>query len=261
MRHTSWGLGAACLLLVAAESARGQDQGPESTVPQIRITGIASRSVRPDFATLTIGFTGEGASPREAGQRVALLADSLRRALQSLGIPRDSIATPEQWYWGRNRMEKTFTNRIVTVPNGPPGATWQKQDTVYRGHDALRASIHDLSKVGPAIDSAYAHGVVEITELTYRATNTTLARDEVLRAAAKDARAQAIAITEATGAKLGRLLSLSTQPDARLDPYAQALSMRGASVTTGQPDGTQVTAPVIPLAATIYARWELLPAP
>jgi hypothetical protein len=261
MSHDKWGFAAACLSLAAVGPLQSQDQEANASQPQIRIVGTASRAVKPDFATITFGFVGEGASPREAGQRVALLADSLRRAFQSLGIPRDSIAAPDQWTWGRNRMEKTYANRIVTVPNGPPGATWQKQDTVYRGHDALRLSVHDLSKVGPAIDSAYAHGVVEVSELTFRATNTTAARDDVLRAAAKDARAQAVAIAEATGAKLGRLLALSTQPDARLDPYAQAIAIRDASVSTGSSSGTQVTAPVIPLAATIYARWELIPGP
>jgi uncharacterized protein YggE len=157
-------------------------------------------------------------------------------------------------------MEKTMATRYITVPNGPPGATWQKQDTVYRGHDALSLSIHDLTKVGPAIDSAYAHGVIDVTELTFRAINTTAARDEVLRAAAKDARAQATLIAEANGAKLGRLLGVSTEPDARMDPFGQTLSLRDAVMSNSASSGTRVLAAEIPLGATVYARWELVPA-
>lgn len=261
MYHTLWGVALVYLTTTAVTPALAQEETSAPDRPQIRIIGSATRTVRPDYATITLGITSEGATPREAGQRLALLVDSLRRDLQNLGIPRDSIVNPDQSYWGRNRMEKTFANRTVAVPNGPPGVTYQKQDTIYRGHDALRASIHDLSKVGPVIDAAFAHGVVEISELTYRATNTTAARDDVLRAAAKDARAQATAIAEASGARLGRLLSLSTQPDARLDPFSQTLSLRDAVTTRQSVDGgTQITSPALPLAATIYARWELVPA-
>lgn len=261
MRHLAWGLTVVVLQLRAISAALAQVPAPESSNPQIRTVGTATRSVPPDYAVLTLNFTGEGPTPLEAGRRVASLADSLRRVFQRLGIPRDSITSPNRWYWGRNRMEKTFATRYMTVPNGPPGATWQKQDTLYRGNDALTLRVYDLSKVGPAIDSAYAYGVVDVSELTFRATNTTAARDEVLRAAAKDARAQAIAIAEASGVKLGRLLGLSTEPDARLDPFAQAISLRsGAGVEAGG-GGTLVTAPSISLGATVYGRWEVVPTP
>ncbi len=261
MRHLSWGLTVVALHLSASSATLAQVPTPESSNPQVRTVGTASRSVPPDYAVLTFNFAGEGPTPLEAGRRVAALADSLRRVFQRLGIPRDSITSPNRWYWGRNRMEKTFATRYLTVPNGPPGATWQKQDTLYRGNDALTLRVHDLSKVGPAIDSAYAYGVVDVGELTFRATNTTAARDDVLRAAAKDARAQASAIAEASGAKLGRLLGLSTEPDARLDPYAQAISLRSAGVDAGEAVGTRVAAPSISLGATVYGRWEVVPVP
>jgi uncharacterized protein YggE len=261
MSHHVWGIGTAWLLLSASSPGLTQQPADIPTSPQIRTAGTASRTVKPDYATVTFEFTGDGATPLEAGQRVAALADSLRRAFQALGIPRDSIRAPSRWYWGRNRMEKTLATRYVTVPNGPPGATWQKQDTVYRGHDALHLSIHDLAKVGPAIDSAYAHGVIDVTDLTFRAIDLTHARDQVLRAAAKDARAQAVLIAQANGTKLGRLLGVSTEPDARMDPYAQTLSLREAVAATGSSAGTKVFAPEIPLSATVYARWELVPGP
>lgn len=259
MRHASWGPTVIALHLLTGSTVMGQVPTPESPNPQIRTVGTASRSVPPDYAILTFNFTGEGATPLEAGQRVAARSDSLRRALQRLGIPKDSITAPSRWYWGRNRMEKTFATRYVTVPNGPPGATWQKQDTLYRGNDALTLRIYDLSKVGPAIDTAYAYGVIDVGELTFRASNTTVARDELLRAAARDARAQAIAIAEASGAKLGRLLGLSTEPDARLDPFSQAISVRSGSVDGAAATGTRVAAPSISLGATVYGRWEVVP--
>lgn len=228
---------------------------PESSKPQIRTVGAASRAVPADIALLTLNFSRDGDSPLDAGRRVAALADSLRRALQAVGIPRDSIMTPNRWYWGRNRMEKTYATRQVTVPNGPPGAVWQMQDTLYRGHEALYLRIHDLAKVGPAIDSAYAYGILEIGDLTFRGSNTSRARDEVLAAAARDARAQAATIAQASGVRLGRLLGLSTEPESRYDPF-EGITLRGADAS-GQPVGTRVVAPSITVAATVYARWEL----
>jgi uncharacterized protein YggE len=256
MSHDALAVGAACLIVTLASPAPAQQQMDIPTSPQIRTVGTATRMVRPDYAVVTIEFTAEGPTPAEAGQRVAAVADSLRRAFKALGIPPDSIRMPARWYWGRNRMEKTTATRYVTVPNGPPGATWQRQDTLYRGREALNLRIHDLSKVGPAIDSAYSHGVIDITELTFRAINTTATRDEVLRAAAKDARAQAALIAEASGVRLGRLLGISTEPDARLDPYGQAVSFRDAAAGAVSM-GTKVLAPSITIGATVYARWEL----
>src|SRR5437899_8568676 len=59
------------------------------------------RSTLFPYTTLfrSLQFTGEGATPAQAGSRLASRADSLRRALATLGIPRDPLVNRSRWYW------------------------------------------------------------------------------------------------------------------------------------------------------------------
>src|SRR6266704_3354444 len=55
------------------------------------------------------------------GSRVASRADSLRRALATLGIPRDSLVNRSRWYWWRGRIE-VIAGPVKFAPRSTPGA-------------------------------------------------------------------------------------------------------------------------------------------
>jgi uncharacterized protein YggE len=242
------------VVVVIAGSSPLHGQDGADLASQVRSVGTATRSVAPDLAVVTLEFSAEGASPSEAGRRIAARGDSIRRAIQAIGVPRDSLISGNSWYWGRGRIEKTFANRTITVPNGPPGAVWNKQDTVYKANDVIQARVRDLARLGAIVDTALAYGIIQIPNLTYSATNTTATRLEVLRLATQDAQAQAKAMAEASGGRLGRLLSVSTQDDGRGTMMENLLSVRGSVDQTG----TQIVRPQVAVSVTVYARWELV---
>lgn len=235
----------------------------KSETPEIRTVGTAQRSVRADVASVTLQFTGDGRTPRDAGLRVAARADSLRRALAGLGIPRDSLVTGSRWSWWRGRLE-VLPQPMRSVPRttlGPEGQTRDMvQDTLYRAHEIIQVRIRDLSKVGAVLDTAMAHGITDISGVQFSATDVTTAQDDALREATTRARRQAEAIAAASGAQLGRILSLSTLLDSP-ERYPFSSYSILASDTGNSVPGTIIVQPSIPVSVTVYGRWELINKP
>lgn len=260
------------LILVAGMvDARGvqAQTSTSSPSPEVRTAATAERSVRPELASVTFSFNAIGPTPLAAGRAVAARADSLRRALQALGIPRDSLVSGSRWYWWRGRIEMVVNQpRYVPMPRDPiSGVNRQKEvrDTAYRAHDAVEVRIRDLSKVGPAIDTAFAHGVADISGIRFTASDVSAAREEALRDATRSARRQAEAIADAGGGRLGRTLWLGTDRDSPYDRYEQSfdlsISVQNSYAGPDRGAGTEVIRPSIPVRVTVYGRWELLGRP
>ena len=252
---------AAKLLLFLALPASAQVVMPSLAPlpPEVRTSSTAERSIAPNRAVVTFNLSAMALSPLQAARTVAARTDSLRRALEALGIPRDSMATGGQWYWYYGtRMQPVPTTRYVPVPNTP--SQRPVIDTTYRARDAVEVRFHDLRRIGPAIDSAFAHGVTEMSGIRFLATNTEAIRDDLLREATRRARRQAEIMAEAADGQLGKTLSLSTE--ATRESYNPFFDL--SVVTTmaaGDGRGTEVVQPTIPVRVTVSARWELVGKP
>lgn len=243
--------------LLPARRAPAQEAHAGPAPAELRTSATAQRPVRPDVATITLDFTALGFTPQDAGRHVAARADSLRRGLQALGIPRDSLVSRSQWGWWQGRLE-------VIPAVGTPGYPGYR-DTSYRARDAIQVRLHDLTKVGAVIDTALAHGITMISEVRYGATSVEAPQQAAFEEATRRARRQAEGMATAAGVTLGRLLSLTVEP-AYPRPYGSsgvlgevvvptAMAARGADV------GTTVIEPVLAVTATVSMRWELLPRP
>jgi uncharacterized protein len=234
--------------------------------PEVRTTGTAERSIRPDRATFTVSFSALGASPKEAGSRVAARADSLRRAYGALGIPRDSLVSGSQWYWWRGRIE-IVPQPVQYLRRAQPSATGQMQDviqdTLFRARDAIEVRTHDLSRVGALIDVALAQGLLDISPVRYSGKPDVTVQNELLTEATRRARAQAETIANASGSSLGAVKALSTSADGESRYYGGSLG--GLSVTAGLSDAgenpTVAIAPAVHVSVTVYGRWTLVPKP
>jgi uncharacterized protein len=247
-------LAGALLLHPSRMHAQAEAQGIS---PEVRSVGSAQRTVRPDLAVVTLEFSAVGASPQEAGQRVASRADSLRRALHRIGIPRDSLLTGSRWQWWGGRLETLpGQTRYIPPPPGTSGPTLSQQDTAYRAHEIVEVRVRDLAKVGPVIDVALGLRITQISGIRFSASNTEAAREEALREASAKARRQAVTIAEASGGKLGRILSLSTDPNSA-DFSGSEIVMRAGPNSSR----TQIVEPQIPVTVSVHGRWELINTP
>ena len=253
------------VLALIGTAAPAQTRPDRSETPEVRTAATVQRSVQPNLATVTLQFTGEGATPGQAGSRLASRADSLRRALATLGIPRDSLVNRSRWYWWNGRIER-IVGPVKIVPRSTPGAdprfNYPVQDTTYRAHDAIEVRIHDLSRVGAVLDTALGRGITDISEVRFAATDVSAAQVEALREATVQARKQAEAIAAAGGQQLGRVLSLNTQADYASRYGWDDFALRGVALGTagavGDGSPTVVVQPSVPVSVTVYGRWELI---
>jgi uncharacterized protein YggE len=121
----------------------------------------------------------------------------------------------------------------------------------------VEVRVRDLSKVGAVIDAALGLRITQISGIRFSAEKTAAAREAALREASLAARKQAETIATASGGKLGRILSLSTEPgyDER---FKGAEVMLHGSQTSSR---TQIVEPQIPVSVTVQGRWELVSTP
>src|SRR5437762_10586648 len=152
------------VLAVSGTAAPAQTRPDRPETPEVRTAATVQRNDQPDLATVTLQFAGDGATPAQAGSRVASRADSLRRALATLGIPRDSMVNRSRWYWWRGRIE-VVPQPVRYIQRQTPNRLYSEpvQDTLYRAHDAIQVRIRDLNKVGAVLDTAMGRGITENT--------------------------------------------------------------------------------------------------
>src|SRR5215510_6923550 len=93
----------AAMALLAYRTAEGQDR--VTARGEVATWGMAERWVRPDLAVVVLQLSSPGSTPKEAGQRLTSRADSVRRALTAIGIPRDSLVTAIRSDGQQNRIE------------------------------------------------------------------------------------------------------------------------------------------------------------
>lgn len=253
------------LILVAAlwstASVAAQSTTDDSVRPEVRTVATAVRHVPPNLAVMRLSIAGEGRTAKDASRRLALGADSLRRALMSIGVPHDSLLTSSDWYWWGSRIEPIVKNGNyvqLTKVDSAGRLSYYIQDTAYRAHDALEVRISNLSKIGAIIDTAVAHGVVEISSVQFQATELSAAREQALHDATADARRQAEVIAASSGMRLGRVIAFSTYAEVSRYPDFGEVSLQASAGGSG---GTEVIPHSLPVSMTVYGRWELIPRP
>lgn len=235
------------LILVLCPSSGATQTAADSS--EIRAAGTAERSVRPDVASLTLRFSVTDSTPGDAGRRLAARADTVRQRLVSLGVPRDSLLTGSRWGWWNRRVEEMVRNDCVPTPDRR--SCVNVQDTTYRVHEQIVVRIPDMDLVGRVVDAALDLRIVEVSDVSFYATDTRAAALEATREATIRAREQAEVMASAMGLALGPVLSLGTDRD-----YG-SVALPDIQVFAASVSGTQVTAPSLKVSVTVYGRWRL----
>ena len=259
---TAWSVSLVYALMIP-QSLDAQVRPEDSAPPQVRTAATAERSVQANLAIVTLQFFSEDTTPAAAGRKLAAKGDSLRRALGTLGIPRDSLVNRSRWYWWRGRIE-AVPQPVRYIQRDTPTRRYSEsvQDTIYRAHETIEVRIRDLGNVGAVLDTVMGRGITQISDVQFSATNVTAAQEDALREATVRARRQADAIAAASGMTLGPVLSLSSQPVSRYDysPVMLSGTVAGARSDGGNM-GTVIVQPSIPIAVTVYGTWLLVNRP
>ncbi len=157
------------------------------------LSAYGEAKVQPDMATITLGVTTEGATAAAAmaanNEQMTRVMTALRGAgLAAKDIQTSNLNLSPKYVYGQNQAPRL---------------------TGYQASNDVRITVHDLARLGPAVDATVAAGANQVNGISFglndRATAESAARAQAVRAL----QAKADEYARATGHKVLRLVSLS----------------------------------------------------
>lgn len=225
---------AICCLVLAGAGVGGA-QGVGTRRPYIRSSGEGVVSVRPDQASINVGVITQGATAAAATDANATRAEAILAALRSLLGPQADIRT----------------SSFSVTPNQrfPPGGG-VPEITGYTAANHFRVVIGDTGAAGRVIDAATSAGANSVGGIFFGVRDTTPLRQQALRMATQQARANAEAIASGMSGRLGAVIS-AAESSLALPVYSGA---DRAAIATATP----VEAGLLEIRATVTMEIEVL---
>lgn len=180
------------LVCASAITATAQQIDQRRTVA---VEGIATASMTPDRASITIGVETEGKVASNVKKENDRAIRGIFEALAEAGIDAKDIQTSNL------TLEPVYNWR----PEG------QREFIKYVMRNTVHVTIRDLAKLDRVLDVAVTKGGNLVSSIDFEVSNAKAVRDSLRAAAAKDAKAKAQQLTEAVGAKVGKPISISEQ--------------------------------------------------
>ncbi len=239
MRMAISGTVAAAILAAAPLRAQAIG-GAEQARHEIVTLGEGEVRVTPDRATIVIGVQSRAATAAAAAVDNARRQRGVIDTLKALGVPANLISTTGYTVSPESRFDKdTQQNRIVA----------------YVVNNTVRAELHRLDLVGPAIDAGLAKGANQVSSLQFWSSTADEVRRAALAQAVTNARSDAEAIARAAGGRVGDLIQVTTMgaPRPVFEAFSGMRNMAAAAPTPVEPGETTVS-------ANVTVRWEFIPA-
>ncbi|HKQ76809.1 MAG TPA: SIMPL domain-containing protein [Blastocatellia bacterium] len=220
--------------------AAAQEPAERMTPPSIRVSGDATVIVQPDQARIDIGVTTQAQTAQAAA------ADNAHRLETALAELRRAL--------GSGAEIKTV-NYTLNPDYHYPKEGGKPTITGYTATNIVRVTLNDLTRIGLAIDVATQSGANQVQRLQFTLKDEQAAQSQALRAAAVKAKAQAEALAQALGLKVGRVLSV-VESSAGFQPVLRdvALARAEAAVSTPVEPGTIEVRAAITLTVEISAQ-------
>ena len=181
------------LILAAALSLVPLTRALAETVPTLTVTGTGTVESVPDLATVSLGVTTNGAT---AGAAMAANTEALATViarLKAAGVEDRDIQT----------------SNLSLNPNWVMNASGTASEVQgYVANNMVTVRIRALDKTGVVLDAAIADGANSLNGLSFGLQNPRPQQDEARKKAVADAIAIATLLAEASGTKLGPILSM-----------------------------------------------------
>jgi uncharacterized protein YggE len=211
----------AAVLLGAPLTAQAAQADDAALLHMTTVTLQATGEVKaePDQARLTFGVQTQGARATDAvDQNRSKMASSLA-ALRAAGIEGRDVQT--------SSLE--LNGQYAYAPDQAPRLTG------YQATNQVTIVVHDLARLGRVIDAVTAAGINQINGITFGLADPTPIENEARRRAVKLLTSRAELYAEASGMKLGRLITLTEAggyPPPVVRKTFQAAAMRVAAAPT-----------------------------
>lgn len=203
----------------------------------ISVSGVASKVVEPDMATVNLSYTKKGETVEEVRQAGAQVSKALLRTMLEQGIAQENISSVDYsispvYHYDRDGR--------------------QKQDG-YSLNAGWTVKVKNLAKLGTIIDQSLTTGVDQVSGVNFGLQNEDLIKNQLLGQAVQNARYSAQAVASAGGRNLGVLRQASI-PSSSVVEAQPILMARLEKVGSAANDTTTLA----PKALTITVRVNTL---
>ncbi|MFI4964944.1 MAG: SIMPL domain-containing protein [Caulobacterales bacterium] len=172
----------------------------------------------PDMASINLGVTSIARSAAEA------LADNSTRMNQVVAaLTKSGIAAKDIRTSGLN-----VSAQYAYEQNQPPRLTG------YQASNQVAVTVHDLSRLGRAVDAAVAAGGNQVNGIAFGLNDPAAAEDAARERAVRALQAKAELYAKATGYRVLRLVSLSEGADFAAQPPRPMFSVAARSAVADQ---------------------------
>lgn len=184
----------------------------------LNLSAYGEVKAEPDMATITFGVMTEAraASGAMAANRTRMT--QVMAALRKAGIAERDIQT----------SALSLSAQYAYEPNERPKLTG------YQASNQVTVTVNDLGGVGSAIDAVVAAGVNNVNGISFGLKDPSAAENDARRKAVKALAAKADLYAQATGHRVGRLVTLSegggyTPPPPPMPPMMMRMEKADAS--------------------------------
>lgn len=227
------------LMACSAPSIVAQVTDTESSDASIIIvTGYASESIPPDGVTVQFLVSSLEDEPGSAADETDTKANAVVNAVQALGI--SDLAISRIGYGVGPDWDRTTSG--------------QRRLRGYVARVTIRVKTGFLDATGRIVEAGISSGASEIRGIEYSSSRMDESRRTALRAAVRAARSDAVAMAEAAGGTLGRLLLLTTEKSDR----PPGVRLEALTVGAG---GSQITPEDLTVSARVESHWLFLGSP
>ncbi len=227
---------AACLIVSATPlSAQGHDRRV------IAVQGRASMEVAPDVVTVSVGVTSRAPQAATTLDTNSAAARRIIDHAKSFGVAPADIRT------GSVNLTEAFKNR-----RAPDGSFLQEPDG-YIANNTVLVRLRGLDRTGKFLREVIENGANRISGVHFGLAEPEHLRDELAKQAVEDARRKASIVAQASGAKLGQVVSIAYPPRVEHRPMSGEADLAVQRSMASVP----VEAGVLSLVATVDVTWSL----
>lgn len=203
----------ACLFLGLCPLALAE----ETKAGSLTVTGTATVTLEPDYATLHLGVTTQAETMAAAQEQNATQMNALLDVLAGAGVAKEDLQT------SHFNVNPVYNYEMQSMSNSSGGSN----DIVgFRVENSLQVTVRDLAGIGTLLDTAMQAGANQNYGLNFESSKSAEAYDKALAEAVGEAARKAGLLATASGKQLGDLQHLEESLNYGGGvPYAKNMAM------------------------------------
>lgn len=227
------------LITCCINPAIADPNGKPITVPQLTVRGEAVLHVPADQMRLSMGVVTAAVTADAALAENTEKMNDVEKALAGLGLTKDEYRT------GQFQVQPQWEPR----PRQPV-AEWKPRIVGYTVTNTLKITTRKIERAGEIIEAGVKAGANDVGTISFELASPRNSRDEAIKAATANARADALSLSEAASVRLVRILSAQLDEAVarplivRMDSFSESALARAESAPGITPGDIAVRASV-----------------